>query len=105
MAAPRLTIRISAQLDELKRALGAVQQDLGKFKQHAEKTTAGMTDGMRTAGRVALQLGTALGAAFSLRGLAQMTDEVQEHTARLKLATRSAEEFNKAQQQTVRYRQ
>jgi len=100
VADPRLTIRISAQLDELKRALGTVQQDLGKFKQHAEKTTAGMTDGMRTAGRVALQLGTALGAAFSLRGLAQMTDEVQEHTARLKLATRSAEEFNKAQQQT-----
>lgn len=100
MADPRLTIRISAQLDELKRALGTVQQDLGKFKQHAEKTTAGMTEGMRTAGRVALQLGTALGAAFSLRSLAQMTDEVQEHTARLKLATRSAEEFNKAQAQT-----
>lgn len=100
MADPRLTIRISAQLDEIKRALGTVQQDLGKFKQHAEKTTAGMTEGMRTAGRVALQLGAALGAAFSLRNLAQMTDEVQEHTARLKLATRSAEEFNKAQQQT-----
>lgn len=100
MADPRLTIRISAQLDELQRALSGIQQDLGRFKQHAEKTTAGMTEGMRTAGRVALQLGTALGAAFSLRGLAQMTDEVQEHTARLKLATRSAEEFNKAQQQT-----
>lgn len=100
MADPQLRIRITAQLDEMRRALGTVQQDLGKFKQHAEKTTAGLSAGMRTASSLALQLGTALGTAFSLRALSQMTDEVAEHNARLKLATRSAEEFNKAQQQT-----
>src|SRR5690606_17622810 len=59
-----------------------------------------MGAGLQFAKRAAFQLGVALGAAFSVRSLAAAADEAAELNARLKLATKTTEEFNKAQRGT-----
>ena len=96
MADPRLNIRIGADLAEIKKALSTLGADLRGFKKSAEGAGQRMGAGLDFAKRAALQLGTALGAAFSLRALAAASDEAAELNARLKLATKSTEEFNRA---------
>lgn len=100
MADPRLNIRITAELGEIRKALDGLNGNLTQFKTQAEKSTQRMGAGLQFAKRAAFQLGVALGAAFSVRSLAAAADEAAELNARLKLATKTTEEFNKAQRGT-----
>lgn len=100
MADPRLNIRITAELGEIRKALDGLNGNLTQFKTQAEKSTQRMGAGLQFAKRAAFQLGVALGAAFSVRSLAAAADEAAELNARLKLATKTTEEFNKAQRET-----
>lgn len=100
MADPRLNIRITAELGQIRQALDQLNGNLTKFKANAEKSTQRMSVGLEAAKRAAYQLGVAIGAAFSVRALAAMSDEIAEVNARLKLATKSTEEFNRAQRGT-----
>lgn len=100
MADPRLEIQIGADLREIRGALASLSKDLQGFRKTAEGAGQRVGVGLEFAKRAAFQLGAALGAAFSLRNLAAMSDEAAELNARLKLATKSTEEFNRAQQGT-----
>jgi len=100
VADPRLNIRITAELGEIRKALDGLNGNLTQFKTQAEKSTQRMGAGLQFAKRAAFQLGVALGAAFSVRSLAAAADEAAELNARLKLATKTTEEFNKAQRGT-----
>lgn len=105
MAGPRLEIEFGADLKEIKSALNALGKDLQGFRKTAEGAGQRMGAGLDAAKRAAYQLGAVLGAAFSARNLAAMSDEAGELNARLKLATKSTEEFNRAQAGTFRIAQ
>lgn len=100
MADPRLEIQFGADLREIKSALGALTRDLQGLRKTAESAGQRVGAGLEFAKRAAFQLGAALGAAFSVRNLAAMSDEAGELNARLRLATKSSEEFNRAQRGT-----
>lgn len=100
MADPRLEIQFGADLREIKGALGALTRDLQGLRKTAESAGQRVGAGLDFAKRAAFQFGAAIGAAISLSNLATMSDEAAELTARLKLATRTTEEFNRAQQGT-----
>jgi len=105
VAGPRLEIEFGADLKEIKSALNALGKDLQGFRRNAEGAGQRMGAGLDAARRAAYQLGAVLGAAFSARNLAAMSDEAGELNARLKLATKSTEEFNRAQAGTYRIAQ
>lgn len=100
MANPRLEVQFGADLREIKAALGSLGKDLQGFKKSAETAGRRVGVGLEAARTAAYQLGAALGAALSIRTLAAMSDEAAELNARLKLATKSTDEFNRAQQGT-----
>lgn len=97
MADPRLEIQFGADLREIKAALGALTRDLQGLRKTAESAGQRVGAGLEFAKRAAFQLGTALGAAFSVRSLAAMSDEAATLNARLRIATKSTQEFSRAQ--------
>lgn len=100
MADPQLKIRISAELGELRRSLNSLGADLRDFKARTERSVAGVGDGLRSATRAVAGLAASLGATLSASALIGLSDEAQTLTARLRIATRTQEEFNRAQNGT-----
>lgn len=103
MADPKLTIRIGADLAEIKRALASLSGDLNKFKSEAAKpgpgggALGGLQQGI---GRATVAVKGLLGAFLGFQGLSafvRIADQVTVLNARLKLATKTQEEFNRAQ--------
>lgn len=105
MADPRLNIRITAELGQIRQALNGLNTNLQQFKVQAERSTGGLNRGLQTAARAAASLAASLGAGLSVAALAAISDEAQAVNARLKLATKSTEEFNTAQRETFRIAQ
>jgi tape measure domain-containing protein len=103
VADPKLTIRIGADLAEIKRALASLSGDLNKFKADAAKpgpgggALGGVQQGI---GRATVALKGLVGAFLGFQGLSafvRIADQVTVLNARLKLATKTQEEFNRAQ--------
>src|SRR5690606_7906720 len=96
-----LRVRISADLADIKQGLGLLRGELAKVKGQADKSLGNNTNlmnGLRGMRSAVLGLAGALGAGLSVGGLIRISDEAKEVTARLKLATRSTNEFSVAQE-------
>lgn len=96
-----LRVRISADLADIKQGLGLLRGELAKVKGQADKSLGNNTNlmnGLRGMRSAVLGLAGALGAGLSAAGLIRISDEAKEVNARLKLATRSTNEFSVAQE-------
>ncbi len=95
-----LRVRISADLADIKQGLGLLRGELAKVKGQADKSlnNANLVNGLRSMRSAVLGLAGALGAGLSAGGLIRISDEAKEAAARLKLATRTTDEFSRAQE-------
>lgn len=100
---PELEIAIGADITEIKRALQALGKDIQTVKNTASKPASfGLDVDKAKAGMAGLlsQIRAAVAAYASFQGvgaLARLADEANVLAARLKLATRTQEEFSRAQ--------
>ncbi|MCB5187387.1 tape measure protein [Methylobacillus caricis] len=79
-------------------------KNLVNLKQHVDdmdKSTKNLGNTSNIASGMVSKLGFALGAIFSITGLARVTDEYTRFTGQLKLATRSTEEYAQANANTL----
>lgn len=104
MADPKLTIRIGAELAEIRRALQTVGNDINNLKTRAARPVGGDALGMNRALSGAVGLVKGLAGAFvgleGLRAFVRIADQAATMNAQLRLATESQEEFNRAYQGT-----
>lgn len=105
MASPQtnLRVRISADLADIKSGLATLQRDLAGVKRSAATSLGdnnAFVNGLR---RARQELAAIAGTYLSLQGLqtfARLSDQAAQLQGRLRLATRSQAEFNKAQRDT-----
>ncbi|MFC6349815.1 tape measure protein [Stenotrophomonas sp. CW117] len=102
-ANPNLRVRISADLADIKQGLAVLRGDLAKVKNEAARSApsaSGWTNGLKEARK---QLAGFIAAYASLRtlgALAKVSDEATAISGRLRVATKTQEEFNAAQEET-----
>ncbi len=100
---PNLRVRISADLADIKQGLAVLRGDLNKLKSDAARSgpdTRGWVNGLKAARAQLVGLVAAYASLRSLGALAKVSDEAAGITGRLRLATKSQEEFNAAQDET-----
>lgn len=102
MATPDLSIRISAELTEVRAALAGLQSQLRGVGQaaNAAGNTQGinrLSDGLRGALASVRNLVGGFAALAGVVQLVRVADEITTLNARLRLVTQSTEEFNRAQ--------
>jgi tape measure domain-containing protein len=102
MATPDLSIRISAELTEVKAALAGLQAQLRGVGQAANQAGSAqginrLNEGLQGALRSVRNLVGGFAAFASVVQLVRVADEINTLNARLRLVTRSQEEFNRAQ--------
>jgi len=102
-ANPNLRVRISADLADIKQGLGVLRSDFAKLKTEAARSgpnTSSWVSGLKAARQQLLGFVAAYASLRSLGALAKVSDEAAGITGRLRLATKSQEEFNAAQDET-----
>lgn len=105
MANTELKVRITGDLTAIRNSLAALQGDLVKLDQRVAKigTNGGGFGKLENSiGRIrtaVVGLAASLGAGLSVAGLIAVSDQAALINARLKLATKSQQEFNRAQQE------
>ncbi len=100
---PNLRVRISADLADIKQGLAVLRGDLNKLKTDAARSgpdTRGWVSGLKAARAQLVGFVAAYASLRSLGALAKVSDEAAGISGRLRLATKSQEEFNAAQDET-----
>lgn len=102
MADPKLTIRIGAELTEIRRALSQVSKDIQNVRKEANKPAGfdGFRDGARQAVTAVKALAASVAGIAGFASFIRIADQAATLNARLKLATKSQEEFNTAYEGT-----
>ncbi|MDH7453587.1 tape measure protein [Luteimonas composti] len=105
---PNLRVRISADLADIKQGLGMLRGELAKVRGQAQRALPDNTAWSRGLAAVRSQLVGIVSAYGALRAggaYVRLADEAANLAGRLRLATKSQEEFNRAQQGTFRLAQ
>ncbi len=100
---PNLRVRISADLADIKQGLAVLRGDLIKLKNEASRSgpnTSGWVNGLKAARQQLVGFVAAYASLRSLSALAKVSDEAAGISGRLRLATKSQDEFNAAQAET-----
>ncbi len=100
---PNLRVRISADLADIKQGLAVLRGDLNKLKNEAARSgpdTRGWVAGLKAARAQLVGFVAAYASLRTIGSLAKVSDEAAGITGRLRLATKSQEEFNAAQDET-----
>ena len=100
---PNLRVRISADLADIKQGLAVLRGDLNKLKSDAARSgpnTSGWVAGLKSARQQLVGFVAAYASLRSLGALAKVSDEAAGISGRLRLATKSQDEFNAAQDET-----
>jgi tape measure domain-containing protein len=102
MADPKLTIRIGADLAEIRRALAQVSTDLQTVRANAAKPAnlSGLEKGAASALNAVKALAAGFAGIAGFQTFARIADQANTLTARLKLATSSQEEYTEAYEGT-----
>lgn len=105
MATDTLQIRITAEFAQLRTAIASMQSQLEKVRATGNTIGSASAQGvaqlnarLAQTANFARNIAAALGVGLSIQGLVRASDEAQNIAARLRLATRSAEQFRVAQQ-------
>lgn len=104
---PNLRVRISADLADIKQGLALLRGELAKVKQQSAQAAPGSawSDGLKS---VRKQLGGIVSAYAALRAVrwyADVSDQASKLTGRLRLVTKTQEEFNRAYSGTYKLAQ
>lgn len=93
-----LRVRISADLADIKQGLAVLRGDLNSLKKQASTgpSMQGWTDSLGRLRTQLLSIGTAYAALRSVKWYTQQADAANNMAARLKLATKSQDEFTRA---------
>jgi len=100
---PNLRVRISADLADIKQGLAVLRGDLRKLKDDAARSgpnTSSWVAGLKSARAQLVGFVAAYASLRTLGSLAKVSDEAAGITGRLRLATKSQDEFNAAQDET-----
>lgn len=100
---PNLRVRVSADLADIKQGLAMLRGDFRRLKEDAARSgpnTAGWVNGMKAARAQLVGFVATYASLRTLGGLAKVSDEAAGISGRLRLATKSQEEFNAAQDET-----
>lgn len=100
---PNLRVRISADLADIKQGLAVLRGDLRKVKDDAARSgpnTSSWVAGLKSARQQLVSFVATYASLRTLGSLAKVSDEAAGITGRLRLATKSQEEFNAAQDET-----
>lgn len=100
---PNLRVRISADLADIKQGLAVLRGDLRKLKDVAARSgpnTSNWVAGLKSARAQLVGFVAAYASLRTLGSLAKISDEAAGITGRLRLATKSQEEFSAAQDET-----
>ncbi len=100
---PNLRVRISADLADIKQGLAVLRGDLRKLKDDAARSgpnTSNWVAGLKSARAQLVGFVAAYASLRTLGSLAKISDEAAGITGRLRLATKSQEEFSAAQDET-----
>lgn len=100
---PNLRVRISADLADIQQGLAVLRGDLRKLKDDAARSgpnTSSWVAGLKSARAQLVGFVAAYASLRTLGSLAKVSDEAAGITGRLRLATKSQEEFNAAQDET-----
>ncbi|SBV37849.1 conserved hypothetical protein [uncultured Stenotrophomonas sp.] len=101
--APNLRVRISADLADIKQGLAVLRGDLAKVKAEAARSgpsTSSWVSGLKEARKQLLGFVAAYASLRTLGALAKVSDEATAISGRLRVATKTQEEFNAAQDET-----
>src|SRR5690606_23134205 len=105
---PNLRVRISADLADIKQGLGLLRNELGAVKRTAERaspSTSKWQQGLAAVRRQLLGIVSVYGALRVGGAYLRLADEASTLAGRLRLATKSQEEFNRAHRETFRIAQ
>lgn len=104
MATENLQIRITAELTQIRAALQSLQGQLDSARQSGARIGGATAQGigqlnqrLASTGRLVAGIAASLGASMSIAGLVRASDEAANISARLKLATKDAQQFAIAQ--------
>lgn len=98
-----LRVRISADLADIKQGMALLRGELAKAKKDAGKVTpdaASWSAGLSEVRKRLISIGAAYAALRAVRWYTEMSDQASNLAGRLKLATKSQEEFARAYKQT-----
>lgn len=105
MATENLQIRITAELSQIRAALQSLQGQLDQTRRTGAQVGGATAQGigqlnqrLASTGRIVAGIAASLGAGLSIAGLVRASDEAANISARLKLATKDAQQFALAQQ-------
>lgn len=101
--APNLRVRISADLADIKQGLAVLSGDLAKVKTEAARSgpnASGWVSGLKEARKQLAGFVAAYASIRTLGALAKVSDEATAISGRLRVATKTQEEFNAAQDET-----
>ena len=104
---PNLRVRISADLAEIKQGLGLLRGELAKVKQQSAQAApgAGWSEGLKTVRAQLAGIVSAYAALRAVRWYADVSDQASKLTGRLRLVTKTQEEFNRAYSGTYKLAQ
>lgn len=104
---PNLRVRISADLNEIKSSLGLLRGELAKVKQQSAQAApgAGWSEGLKTVRAQLAGIVSAYAALRAVRWYADVSDQASKLTGRLRLVTKTQEEFNRAYSGTYKLAQ
>lgn len=104
MATENLQIRITAELTQIRAALQSLQGQLDTARKTGSQVGGATAQGigqlnqrLASTGRIVAGIAASLGAGLSIAGLVRASDEAANISARLKLATKDAQQFALAQ--------
>lgn len=100
---PNLRVRISADLADIKQGLAVLRGDLAKVKTEAARSgpnASGWVSGLKEARKQLAGFVAAYASIRTLGALAKVSDEATAISGRLRVATKTQEEFNAAQDET-----
>ncbi|WP_282266492.1 tape measure protein [Stenotrophomonas sp. PS02298] len=103
MTNPNLRVRISADLTDIKQGIALLRGDFRRLKEDAARSgpnTAGWVNGLKAARAQLVGFVATYASLRTLGGMAKVSDEAAGISGRLRLATKSQEEFNAAQDET-----
>ena len=95
--APDLRVRISADLADIKQGLAVLRGDLAKVKTEAARSgpnASGWVSGLKEARKQLAGFVAAYASIRTLGALAKVSDEATAISGRLRVATKTQEEFN-----------
>lgn len=105
---PNLRVRISADLADVKQGLGVLRGELAKVRGQAQRAlpdSSGWSKGLAAVRSQLLGIVSAYGALRAGGAYVRLADEAANLAGRLRLATKSQQEFTKAQRETFRIAQ